>query len=181
MGVDYATFIVCAGVLIVMKPTPTPNRKTGASIFEDARDDVRVMWSYWTFGTPAAPIIGVANNWWEVFLFPKISSRLVLLGIVIEESMMQRGVARTPRSRTFRRLVRLAWCRCDRHRRRRRAEGPRRCADLLRRGGVDHVGTRSLRTYVATHQRARSRACHLSSNCGARSSDSPMRRLPFFA
>jgi hypothetical protein len=52
------------------------------------------MWTYWTIGTLLDLIIGVATNWWEVFLFPIISSPLLLLGNVIWESMMQSEVPR---------------------------------------------------------------------------------------
>lgn len=55
---------------------------------------VRVMWTYWSVGTFAALIIGVATNWWEVFLFPIIASPMMLLGNVIWESMMQSEVPR---------------------------------------------------------------------------------------
>ena len=52
------------------------------------------MWTYWTIGTLSALIIGVATSWWEVFLFPIISSLLLLLGNVIWESMKQSAVPR---------------------------------------------------------------------------------------
>ena len=55
---------------------------------------MRAIWTYWTIGTLSALIIGVATNWWEVFLFPIISSPLLLLGNVIWESMMQSEVPR---------------------------------------------------------------------------------------
>ena len=55
---------------------------------------IRVMWSYWLIGTFSALIIGVATNYWEILIFPVISSPMMLLGNVIWESMMQSEVPR---------------------------------------------------------------------------------------
>jgi MFS family permease len=56
---------------------------------------IRVMWTYWTICTLAALIIGVATNYWEVFLFPLIVAPTSLLGNVIWESMLQSEVPRS--------------------------------------------------------------------------------------
>jgi DHA3 family tetracycline resistance protein-like MFS transporter len=56
---------------------------------------IRVMWTYWTISCLSALIIGVATNYWEVFLFPLIVSPTALLGNVIWESMLQSEVPRT--------------------------------------------------------------------------------------
>ena len=55
---------------------------------------IRVMWTYWLVGTFSALIIGVATNYWEILIFPVISSPMMLLGNVIWESMMQTEVPR---------------------------------------------------------------------------------------
>ena len=55
---------------------------------------IRVMWTYWLIGTFSALIIGVATNYWEILVFPLISSPMMLLGNVIWESMMQTEVPR---------------------------------------------------------------------------------------
>jgi MFS family permease len=59
------------------------------------RRRIRVMWTYWTISCLSALIIGVATNYWEVFLFPLIVSPTALLGNVIWESMLQSEVPRT--------------------------------------------------------------------------------------
>ena len=55
---------------------------------------VRSMWTYWTVGTVAALIMGVASNYWEVLLVFIIASPMMLFGNVIWESMMQSEVPR---------------------------------------------------------------------------------------
>ena len=55
---------------------------------------VRSMWTYWTIGTLAALIMGVASNYWEVLLVFAIASPMMLFGNVIWESMMQSEVPR---------------------------------------------------------------------------------------
>ena len=115
------------------------------------------MWTYWTIGTLSALIIGVATSWWEVFLFPIISSLLLLLGNVIWESMKQSAVPREllGRASTVDWYVSLGVSPIglvvagvlSSH------VGVR---TYLRRDGVDHVATGSLHTYVAKRQRDRS-------------------------
>jgi DHA3 family tetracycline resistance protein-like MFS transporter len=65
-----------------------------ASNLKTPRRRVRIMWVYWTIGTFAALVIGVATNFWEVMIFPVIASPMMLLGNVIWESMMQTEVPR---------------------------------------------------------------------------------------
>ncbi len=55
---------------------------------------IRVMWTYWLIGTLSALIIGVATNYWEILIFPIISSPMMLWGNVIWESVMQTDVPR---------------------------------------------------------------------------------------
>jgi DHA3 family macrolide efflux protein-like MFS transporter len=43
IGVDCATFIVSAGALVSMKPTPAPDRKAGASMIDDVREGPRYV------------------------------------------------------------------------------------------------------------------------------------------
>ena len=51
IGVDCATFIVSAGALVLMKPTPAPDRKAGASMIDDVQEgpryvrDTRRLWT----------------------------------------------------------------------------------------------------------------------------------------
>ncbi len=51
IGVDCATFVVSAGALLAMKPTPTPRRTTDTSMLEEIREGVRYVrrtrW-FWT-------------------------------------------------------------------------------------------------------------------------------------
>ena len=61
---------------------------------------VRSMWTYWTIGTVAALIMGVASNYWEVLLVFAIASPMMLFGNVIWESMMQSEVPRELLGRT---------------------------------------------------------------------------------
>jgi MFS family permease len=65
-----------------------------ASNVKVPRRRIRVMWTYWLLGTLAALIIGVATNYWEVFLFPLLASPGMILGNVIWESMIQSEVPR---------------------------------------------------------------------------------------
>ena len=73
-----------AGVVaaLVMSNLPSPKRR------------VRVMWTYWTIGTLAALIMGIATNFWEIIFFPIIASPMMIFGNVIWESMMQIEVPR---------------------------------------------------------------------------------------
>ena len=54
---------------------------------------IRIMWTYWLIGTLSALIIG-ATNYWEILIFPVISSPMMLCRNVIWESMMQSEVPR---------------------------------------------------------------------------------------
>jgi MFS family permease len=65
-----------------------------ASSVKVPRRRIRIMWTYWLVGTLAALIIGVATNYWEVFLFPLLASPGMILGNVIWESMIQSEVPR---------------------------------------------------------------------------------------
>lgn len=58
------------------------------------RRRLRLMFTFWTIGTLAALIIGVATNVWEVMAFPLIASPMMVLGNVIWESMLQSEVPR---------------------------------------------------------------------------------------
>jgi DHA3 family tetracycline resistance protein-like MFS transporter len=73
-----------AGVIgaLVMSNLPAPKRR------------IRVMWIYWTIGTLAALIVGVATNFWEIIFFPIIASPMLLFGNVLWESLMQSEVPR---------------------------------------------------------------------------------------
>jgi len=168
VGVDCATFVVSAGALFMMNPTPAPVRDVATSMLDEIRDGVRYvrttrwLWSnlivaavvnalvftpmsvlipfflrhslhlsklyvgyafatfglagalsalvasnlrlprrrirvmviYWSVGTLSALVMGVATNFWEVLIFPIVSSPCLLLGNVIWESMMQSEVPR---------------------------------------------------------------------------------------
>ena len=43
IGVDCATFVISASALLMMRPTPRPNRHEGTSMFEDIREGVRYV------------------------------------------------------------------------------------------------------------------------------------------
>jgi predicted MFS family arabinose efflux permease len=69
----------------------------GALVFANVRAPkrrIRVMWIYWTIGSLSALIIGVATNFWEIMIFPVVSSPMMLFGNVIWESMLQSVVPR---------------------------------------------------------------------------------------
>ncbi|HEY5104714.1 MAG TPA: MFS transporter [Acidimicrobiales bacterium] len=55
---------------------------------------VRVTWIYWSIGTLSALIISIATNFWEVIIFPIVTSPMIILGNVIWESMMQSEIPR---------------------------------------------------------------------------------------
>jgi hypothetical protein len=85
---DYVGFAVAAagisgalGALIVAN-LPMPKRR------------IRMMWIYWSIGSMAALIMGVATNFWEVIIFPIVVSPMIIFGNVIFESMMQSEVPR---------------------------------------------------------------------------------------
>lgn len=65
-----------------------------ASNLSMPRRRIRTMWTYWTLGTFAVLILGVATSVWEVFLVPLIVMPTMILGNVIWESMMQSEVPR---------------------------------------------------------------------------------------
>lgn len=65
-----------------------------ASNLKMPRRRIRIMWIYWTIGTFSALIIGVATNYWQVFIFPIVASPTMIFGNVIWESMMQSEVPR---------------------------------------------------------------------------------------
>jgi DHA3 family tetracycline resistance protein-like MFS transporter len=168
IGVDCATFVISATALALMKSTPKPTRKEGATMIGDIKEGVRyvvhtrwlwttslsvtlvnafvltpmfvlvpyflrhnlhlakdyvgfavaaagvtgalgalvaanlpmprrrvrVMWLYWSIGSLAALVMGVATNFWEVIIFPIIVSPTIIFGNVIFESMMQSEVPR---------------------------------------------------------------------------------------
>jgi DHA3 family tetracycline resistance protein-like MFS transporter len=168
IGVDCATFVVSATALALMKSTPKPARKEGATMIGDIKEGlhyvvrtrwlwttsvsvtlvnafvltpmfvlipyflrhnlhlakdyvgfavaaagvsgalgalvignlpmpkrrIRVMWLYWSIGSMAALVMGVATNFWEVIIFPIIVSPTIIFGNVIFESMMQTEVPR---------------------------------------------------------------------------------------
>ncbi len=50
---------------------------------------IRMAFTYWMIGSLSALVFSFATNWWEVLLFPLVSSPMMLLGNVIWESMMQ--------------------------------------------------------------------------------------------
>ena len=85
---DYVGFAVAAsGVAgaigaLVAANLPTPKRR------------VRMMWTYWTIGTLAALVMGIATNFWEVIILPIVASPMMIFGNVIWESMMQSEVPR---------------------------------------------------------------------------------------
>ncbi|HUX05491.1 MAG TPA: MFS transporter [Acidimicrobiales bacterium] len=58
------------------------------------RRRIRTMWTYWTLGTFAVLILGVATSVWQVFLVPLVVMPTMILGNVIWESMMQSEVPR---------------------------------------------------------------------------------------
>jgi len=69
----------------------------GALVFANVRAPkrrVRVTWIYWSIGSLSALIIGVATNFWEIMIFPIVSSPMMIFGNVIWESMMQSEVPR---------------------------------------------------------------------------------------
>jgi DHA3 family tetracycline resistance protein-like MFS transporter len=85
---DYVGFAVAAagisgalGALIVAN-LPLPKRR------------IRVMWIYWSIGSMAALVMGIATNFWEVIIFPIVVSPTIIFGNVIFESMMQSEVPR---------------------------------------------------------------------------------------
>jgi MFS family permease len=85
---DYVGFAVAAagvtgalGALIVAN-LPMPKRR------------IRMMWIYWSIGSLAALVMGVATNFWEVIIFPVVVSPMIIFGNVIFESMMQSEVPR---------------------------------------------------------------------------------------
>jgi DHA3 family tetracycline resistance protein-like MFS transporter len=85
---DYVGFAVAAagvtgalGALVVAN-LPMPKRR------------VRMMWIYWSIGSLAALVMGVATNFWEVIIFPVVVSPMIIFGNVIFESMMQSEVPR---------------------------------------------------------------------------------------
>jgi DHA3 family tetracycline resistance protein-like MFS transporter len=85
---DYVGFAVAAagisgalGALIVAN-LPMPKRR------------IRMMWIYWSIGSLAALVMGVATNFWEVIIFPIVVSPMIIFGNVIFESMMQSEVPR---------------------------------------------------------------------------------------
>jgi MFS-type transporter involved in bile tolerance (Atg22 family) len=55
---------------------------------------IRVMWIYWSIGSMAALVMGIATNFWEVIIFPIVVSPTIIFGNVIFESMMQSEVPR---------------------------------------------------------------------------------------
>jgi predicted MFS family arabinose efflux permease len=67
---------------LVISNLPSPKRR------------IRVMWIYWTIGTFAALIVGVATNFWEIIIFPIVSAPMLIFGNVLWESMMQSEVPR---------------------------------------------------------------------------------------
>jgi predicted MFS family arabinose efflux permease len=85
---DYVGFAVAAagvtgalGALVVAN-LPMPKRR------------IRMMWIYWSIGSLAALVMGVATNFWEVIIFPVVVSPMIIFGNVIFESMMQSEVPR---------------------------------------------------------------------------------------
>jgi MFS family permease len=168
IGVDCATFVVSATALALMKSTPKPARKEGATMIGDIKEGlhyvirtrwlwttsvsvtlvnafvltpmfvlipyflrhnlhlakdyvgfavaaagvsgalgalvignlpmpkrrIRVMWLYWSIGSMAALVMGIATNFWEVIIFPIVVSPTIIFGNVIFESMMQTEVPR---------------------------------------------------------------------------------------
>jgi DHA3 family tetracycline resistance protein-like MFS transporter len=168
IGVDCATFVVSAIALALMKSTPKPSRKEGATMIGDIKEGlhyvihtrwlwttsasvtlvnafvltpmfvlipyflrhnlhlakdyvgfavaaagvtgalgalvvanlpmpkrrIRMMWIYWSIGSLAALVMGVATNFWEVIIFPVVVSPMIIFGNVIFESMMQSEVPR---------------------------------------------------------------------------------------
>ena len=50
---------------------------------------IRTAFTYWMIASLSALVFAFATDWWEVLLFPLVSSPMMLLGNVIWESMMQ--------------------------------------------------------------------------------------------
>jgi len=168
IGVDCATFVVSATALALMRSTPRPSRKEGATMLGDIKEGlhyvvhtrwlwttslsvtlvnafvltpmfvlipyflrhnlhlakdyvgfavaaagisgalgalvvanlpmpkrrIRMMWIYWSIGSLAALVMGVATDFWEVIIFPIVVSPMIIFGNVIFESMMQSEVPR---------------------------------------------------------------------------------------
>ncbi len=81
LGVALAGVSGAIGALVVGN-LPMPKRR------------IRMMWLYWSIGSLAALVMGVATNFWEVEIFPIVVSPMIIFGNVIFESMMQTEVPR---------------------------------------------------------------------------------------
>jgi DHA3 family tetracycline resistance protein-like MFS transporter len=79
---DYVGFAVAAAGISGALGALLPKRR------------IRVMWIYWSIGSMAALVMGIATNFWEVIIFPIVVSPTIIFGNVIFESMMQSEVPR---------------------------------------------------------------------------------------
>lgn len=83
VGYAFAIFGLAGGLgALIASNLPIPRRR------------VRTIWTYWSIGTLSAIVMGVATNFWEVFIIPVVAAPLMILGNVIWESMMQSEVPR---------------------------------------------------------------------------------------